>query len=159
MENNTNETIIDGRVYELSYILVPTLSEDAALEKVNAIKQSVATLGGSFISEETAYPRELAYEMTRVIKNANVRFDEGYFGWIKFEIDTTKLPAIEKSVKLDEDLIRYMILKADRNVDIFTKRNPVVKSPRMTEDGEIVAGVDTVAVDATVAEETSAPLK
>ena len=147
MEKNTDETILDSRVYELSYILVPTLSEDAALEKVNAIKQSIAALGGSFVSEETAYPRELAYEMTRVIKNTNVRFMDGYFGWIKFELDPTKLPIIDKSVKLDEDIIRYMTLKADRNVDIFTKRNPVVKSPRMTEDGEIVSAEEVVAAN------------
>lgn len=154
MEENKNETITEGRVYELSYLLVSTMSEDAATEKIDALKASVAAAGGSFISEETPYPRELAYEMTRVIKNVNVRFTEGYFGWIKFEIDPTSLAGIEKQVKLDEDIVRYLILKADRNINIFTERNPVIKSPRMTEDGEIVSGEENTEAKADSTEKT-----
>lgn len=144
MENNINETITDSRVYELSYILVPTMTEDEATTKIDELKKSVATLGGSFISEETPYMRELAYEMIRVIKNANHRFNDGYFGWIKFEISPENLAVLDKQVRLDEDIVRYMTLKADRDVNIFTKRNPVVKSPRLTEDGEIVEAVDAI---------------
>ena len=68
-----NETTIDSRVYEISFIFDNKLDEGAALEKSNAIKQSIATLGGSFISEEVPYMRELAYEMIRVVNNVNVR--------------------------------------------------------------------------------------
>jgi hypothetical protein len=69
-----NETIVDGRVYEISFIFDNKLDEEAALAKSNALKQSIATLGGSFISEEAPYMRELAYEMIRVVNNVNVRF-------------------------------------------------------------------------------------
>ena len=66
-----NETTVDSRVsdnvYELSFIFDNKLGEETALEKSNAIKQSIATLGGSFISEEAPYMRELAYEMIRVV--------------------------------------------------------------------------------------------
>lgn len=119
-----NETKVDGTVYEISYVIVPTLSEDAALEKVNALKESIATLDGSFISEETPYERELAYEMIRVIKNTNTRFNEGYFGWVKFELAPSNISKIEEALKLDEDFIRFLIVKADRDVNIFTKRAP-----------------------------------
>lgn len=124
--NNENETIVEGgnenRVYEISYILVPTITEDAAAEKINSLKQSIASQGASFISEEAPYMRDLAYEMLRVIKNVNNRFDTGFFGWIKFELDPANLAKVEKMFKLDEDVIRYMAVKADRDINIYTKK-------------------------------------
>ncbi len=122
-----NETIVDSRVYEISFIFDNKLDEGAALEKGNAIKQSIATLGGSFISEEVPYMRELAYEMTRVVNNINVRFNEGYFGWIKFELDADKVKEFEKGLKLDEQIIRYIVVKTVRENTVFTKRAPVIK--------------------------------
>jgi small subunit ribosomal protein S6 len=124
---------IDPRVYEVSYIFVDTLDDEEAVSKANALKESIATLGGSFIAEETPYLRELAYEMVRVIKNQNNRFNQGYFGWIKTEIDPSKIALVDKTLKLDEDIIRHLVLKADREVHIFTKRNPVVKAKVLEE--------------------------
>lgn len=126
MNKNENETIVEGgnenRVYEISYILVPTITEEAAAEKINSLKQSIASEGASFISEEAPYMRDLSYEMLRVIKNVNNRFDTGYFGWVKFELDPSKLTKVEKAFKLDEDVIRYLAVKADRDINIYTKR-------------------------------------
>lgn len=126
MNKIENETIVEGgienRVYEISYILVPTISEEAAAEKINSLKQSIASEGASFISEEAPYMRDLSYEMLRVIKNVNNRFDTGYFGWVKFELDPSKLAKVEKSFKLDEDVIRYIAVKADRDINIYTKK-------------------------------------
>jgi ribosomal protein S6 len=56
--SKNNETIVDEvsiddrdlRVYEVSYLLVPTMTEDKAQAKSEDIKKSIATLGGSFIS-------------------------------------------------------------------------------------------------------------
>ena len=101
-----NETIVDNRIYEISFIFDNKLDEETALAKSNAIKQSIATLGGSFISEEAPYMRELAYEMIRVVNNVNVRFNVGYFGWIKFELDGDKVKELEKGLKGDDQVIR-----------------------------------------------------
>jgi ribosomal protein S6 len=105
-----NETTVDSRVYEISFIFDNKLDESAALEKSNALKQSIATLGGSFISEEAPYMRELAYEMIRVVNNVNVRFNEGYFGWIKFNLTPAKVKDLEKALKLDEEVVRYLVV-------------------------------------------------
>ena len=141
--NKENETIVDSeesikRVYEVSYILVPTISENSATAKAEAFKKSIADLGASFISEEAPYMRDLAYEMVRVIKNANNRFDTGYFGWIKFEMDPSLLATFEKNIKLDEDVIRYLAIKADRDLDVFTRKALTAK----VREGE-EANIDT----------------
>lgn len=137
-----NESIVDSRVYEISFIFDNKLDEGAALEKGNAIKQSIATLGGSFISEEAPYMRELAYEMTRVQKNVNVRFNEGYFGWIKFELAGDKIKDLEKGLKLDEEIIRYMVVKTVRENTVYTKRAPVIKAESLVNNEDDV-NIDT----------------
>lgn len=146
--NKENETIVDSeesikRVYEVSYILVPTISEDSATAKAEAFKKSIADLDASFISEETPYMRDLAYEMVRVIKNANNRFDTGYFGWVKFEIDPKNLASFEKAIKLDEEVIRYLVVKADRDINVYTKKSMQAKSIESDE-----ANIDTANQDA-----------
>jgi small subunit ribosomal protein S6 len=143
---DNNEITVDSRVYEISFIFDNKLDEETALEKSNAIKQSIATLGGSFISEEAPYMRELAYEMTRVVNNVNVRFNEGYFGWIKFELDGAKVKELEKNLKLDEQIVRYLVVKTVRENTVYTKRAPVIKAESLVNnetDDVIEANVDT----------------
>lgn len=130
---NKNETIVDSRVYEISFIFDNKLEEQTALDKSNAIKQSIATLGGSFISEETPYLRELAYEMIRVQNNINVRFNVGYFGWIKFEMDADKVKELEKGLKLDEQTVRFLVVKTVRENTVYTKKAPVIKAETLAE--------------------------
>ncbi len=130
----SNETMVDSRIYEVSFIFDNKLSEDMALEKSNALKQSIATLGGSFISEEAPYMRELAYEMIRVVNNVNVRFNEGYFGWIKFEITPAKIKDLEKVLKFDEEVVRFLVVSTVRENTVYTKRAPVVKAETLAEN-------------------------
>lgn len=157
-----NETIVDSRVYEISFIFDNKLDESAALKKAETLKQSIATLGGSFISEEAPYMRELAYEMIRVQNNINVRFNEGYFGWIKFDLSPEKVAELEKGVKLDEEVVRYLIVRTVAENTVYTKRAPVIKAESLVdnEDGptdeEIVAAKE-VNVDTTGEPDVIAP--
>lgn len=151
---NENETTVDSRVYEISFIFDNKLDEETALAKSNAIKQSIATLGGSFISEEAPYMRELAYEMIRVVNNVNVRFNEGYFGWIKFELEPGKIQAFEKDIKLDEQVVRYLVVSTVRENTVYTKRAPVIKAETLVDnetDDEVLVNIDTT-TDAEVAD-------
>ena len=145
---NENETTVDSRVYEISFIFDNKLDEQTALEKSNALKQSIATLGGSFISEEAPYMRELAYEMIRVVNNVNVRFNEGYFGWIKFTLDGAKLKDFEKALKLDEQLVRYLVVTTVSENTVYTKRAPVIKAETLV-DNETDDGIPDVNIDTT----------
>ena len=151
---NENETTVDSRIYEISFIFDNKLDEETALAKSNAIKQSIATLGGSFISEEAPYMRELAYEMIRVVNNVNIRFNEGYFGWIKFELSADKVKDLEKGLKIDEELVRYLVVTTVRENTVFTKRAPVIKAETLVDnetDDVPEINVDTTA-DADVSE-------
>ena len=143
------ETIVDNRVYEISYLFDNKIEESDAIKKADALKQSIATLGGSFISEEAPYVRELAYEMTRVVNNVNVRFNVGYFGWIKFTLDAAKVKELEKGLKLDEEVIRHLVVTTVAENTVYTKRAPVIKAESLAgnEDDTVpsIVDIDTTA--------------
>ena len=142
-----NETTVDSRVYEISFIFDNNIDEEAALKKADVLKQSIATLGGSFISEEAPYMRELAYEMIRVQNNVNVRFNVGYFGWIKFELDPSKVQELEKGIKQDEQVVRYLVVNTVRENTVYTKRAPVIKAETLVDNEDDV--VPEVIIDTT----------
>lgn len=141
---NENETVVDSRIYEVSFVFDNKIEEAAALEKADAIKKSIATLGGSFISEETPYMRELAYEMIRVQNNINVRFNQGYFGWIKFEMPSENVKSLEKMLKEDEQVVRYIVVKTVAENTVYTKRAPVMKAETVAEIAESLGNTDLV---------------
>lgn len=142
------ESIVDSRVYEVSYFFDNKIEESAALAKVDALKQSIATLGGSFVSEEAPYMREMAYEMIRVVNNVNIRFNEGYFGWVKFELSADKVKTLEKTLKDDEEAVRYIIVKTVAENTVFTKRALVIKAetlPGLIGEGAVEVEGEVVA--------------
>ena len=167
---NENESVMDeGKVYEISYILDGRLDESRAAEKAEAFKKDIASLGGSFISEETPYVRELSYEMIRVVNNVNVRFNEGYFGWVKFELTPSKVEELDKKLKLDEEVVRFLVLKTVKGNDIFTKdiavmkSDPTIAAAFVKEEVETlaeVANIDTTTedIDAEIPEEVKKEL-
>jgi len=127
---NENETEMNDelKVYEISFIFDSHLDEAQTAKKFEVLKKDIASLGGSFISEETPYLRELSYTMIRTVNHKKVKFESGYFGWVKFEILPENILTIENKLKLDEEVIRFLVVKADRLNDVFTKDIPVIKS-------------------------------
>lgn len=129
----------EPRVYEVSYLLVPTIPEESLEEHANRLKAVVAG-SAEIISEEAPYLRELAYEMTRVINNENKKFKDGYFGWFKFETTPEAVIAIKTAFENDTTIIRSMIVKTVRENTVYTKRpakKEVVKE--IAEETEVVA--------------------
>jgi ribosomal protein S6 len=112
----------EGRIYELGYLLVPTIEEkDTALE-VGNIKGLIDNTGAVTISEEFPKLIDLAYEMSRVIENKNNYFTTGYFGWVKFEVDPAKIAEIDAVLKRNEKVIRYMLIKTVRESTMSPKK-------------------------------------
>ncbi len=152
---NENETVMidEKEVYEISFIFDNRLEEEKAKEKLETLKKYIASLNGSFISEETPYMRELSYEMIRIVNNVNVRFSEGYFGWVKFELSPSNIEEINKKLKLDEEIVRFLVIKTIKGNDVFTKDISVMKADSiitLTTKEEIVdngSNVDTTIED------------
>ena len=124
----------DVRIYELGYWFVPTILETEIEDQVTELKNKLTSKGAVFIAEEEPYLRELAYEMCKVINNKNNYFNEGYFGWIKFEIDPSEVTPLHHELELDPNIIRSLITQTVRENTVYTKRPLGLK-----RDDEIVA--------------------
>ena len=135
---NVEEEVKDARVYEFGYVLVPTIDLDALVGEVSRLKKVVEDRGGVFISEEAPRLMNLAYEMSRVVDNKKTWFTNGYFGWVKFEIDPSHAEAIEAIFRLDEKIVRYIVIKTVRENTMSTKRPARMDARKKVEDDKNV---------------------
>lgn len=123
-ENNelNGKDEIGGRVYELAFHIVPTMTEENVPAKFGDLKSLVEGAGGVALSEEIPHLIPLMYEMSRVITNKKTWFDNSYFGWIKFECDPEHVGKIDETLKRDEQILRYMVIKTVRENTIASKK-------------------------------------
>ncbi len=121
-KENEEKTETNSRVYELGYILVPTLEEANVPTVYGDLKELISSLDGVFISEEMPKMITLAYVMTKVIDNVKNKFNTGYFGWTKFTMEADKVLKLKKKLDFDKNIIRFLILKTVKENTIAAKR-------------------------------------
>ena len=113
---------VDRRVYELGYLLAPTISEENVPVSYDDLKNLIVGLGGEMISDEMPKMIPLAYTMLKVTQNVRNKFDTAYFGWVKFEMIPEKVLELKKKLNVDLNFIRFLILKTVRENTIAAKR-------------------------------------
>ncbi len=145
---------VEGKVYELGYLLVPTIKEEDMPISYGNIKDLVLSFGGIVIADEMPKMTPLAYSMTKVVSNVRSKFSTAYFGWVKFTMSGIEVLELKKKLDLDPTLIRFLLIKtvkentiaAKRFVrgDITHRRSPVV---RKSTDREAVVPIDKAEID------------
>jgi ribosomal protein S6 len=120
-ENEIKEEV-NGRVYELGFLLVPTLAEEDISAVYGNLKELVSSLGGVHVSDEMPKITTLAYSMTKVVANVRNKFNTAYFGWVKFTMDSDKVLELKKKLDLDPTIIRFLLLKTVKENTVAAKR-------------------------------------
>jgi ribosomal protein S6 len=141
MEKETTEGAVITRVYELGYLLVPTLAEEKVRDAAQKIKNTLSQFGATIISEDSPVLIDLAYTMAKTIENKKEKFDEAYFGWIKFEVLPEGLASVKNWCDNEVDLIRFIIIKTVRENTVSSKKSLAKDSakkrqPVLTEEVE-----------------------
>ena len=113
---------VKNSVYEVGYIIVPTIAEENLAGEVTAFKDMLLEQGAVFISDEHPKMMELAYEMSRSIANKKQKYAYGYFGWVKFECTTSQAKVIKDMLDKNEKLVRYLMIKTVRENTMSSKR-------------------------------------
>lgn len=119
IEENTDSVT---RVYELGYLLVPTLAEDEVPAVYSSLKDLVSSLNGTAVSDEMPKMIDLAYQMVKVTQNVRSKFDTAYFGWVKFEMNANKVLELKNKLDLDPNYLRFLVLKTVKENTIATKK-------------------------------------
>ncbi len=142
----------DARVYEVGYLLVPTIEEGAVMAEYTRIKDLVASFGGELIADDIPRLIPLAYTMLKVVQNVRSKFSTGYFGWVKFYMDAQQIIALKKKLDFDPNVIRFLILKTVKENTLATKRfvnrDGIRRKPTVKAEGEgVVVPINKEEID------------
>jgi len=126
---------LEPRIYEAGYLMSPAVREEDLASRASELRESLTKLGANIIAEGDPEFIDLAYEMMRVIDNKNVRFEQGYFGWIKFELDPAQIGVLKELLDKNTLIIRFLLIKTVRDNTVIAKKSlgKILKGKR--EDG------------------------
>lgn len=93
------------RDYEVVYIFDPQLAEDQVREKMDRFNAMITKEGGEITATDDWGRRQLAFP---VRKNT-----AGHYTVVQFRAPGTALPEFERLIKLDEGVLRYLVVLHD----------------------------------------------
>lgn len=161
-ETNEESNNIGVKIYELSYLLVPELTEGEVIHEVGAIKSLITdTFGGVEIGAEMPKGIDLAYEMEKQLGAKKSKYTKAFFGWIKFELTQDKIAEVKTALDKNHKIIRFLIIKTVRENTMAVKKVfaregvgtvATKKMPGAGKDGSVAVAVSDEELDKTIAE-------
>lgn len=89
--------------YELTYLLAGNLAENEQGPIQARLKQILDNLQAELGLSGTLGKRKLAYEVGN--------YKQGFYFWQEFNLTPGLLPTLEKELKLERNLVRFLIIK------------------------------------------------
>jgi ribosomal protein S6 len=111
---STTEDHKEKGVYELGYLILPSIPEDSLSEVVTRLKSIFTKANGTEIASENPFKLDLAYSMSKAVGSRKYVVQEAYLGWMKFELEPESIPALNEEVKKVEEVLRFLLIKAPR---------------------------------------------
>lgn len=137
------------RPYEMMIVLAPDIPEDELEPTIDTIESYVTRFGGEVIAINRDSPwgrRRLAYP----IRHAGRDVRDGFYALYYFDVEPTAITEIEREIRLNDRIIRHMIIALEEQVTIL----PPVEAEGETE-GEATAEAEAPAVAETAAPEAA----
>lgn len=101
-------------VYELGYLVLPSIAEDNLSSVVATIKSIISKAGGTEIAGEDPFMQDLAYTMNKTVGASRYVVNEAYIGWIKFDATPEAVLSIKTQVEGMGEILRSLLVKAPR---------------------------------------------
>lgn len=102
------------QVYELGYLILPSISEDALSGTTLKIREFITKAKGSEIDSEEPQKIKLAYTMEKKVGAVRYVADDAYIGWIKFEASPENVLSVQNDMKNLGEILRFIIIKTER---------------------------------------------
>lgn len=150
LENNI-ESNTDSRIYEVGYLLAPTIAEEKVSEHYVALKDLVGSLDCETIADEMPRMISLAYTIEKIVQNVRSKYDTAYFGWVKFEMSPDKVLELKKKLDLNNDIVRFLLIKTIRENTVaakrFVNRDAIRRKTPVVGENEVVAPINKEEID------------
>ena len=96
--------------YELLFVLKPTLTEEETTKNVETINGVIANNGGEIVKVDNIGMRDLAYEVQKQKR--------GYYTITYFKSPTSAIKEIERNLRINENVIRFITIKYEKKKEI-----------------------------------------
>lgn len=135
------------QIYELGYLVLPSVAEEGLLGVVNSLKGIIAKEGGQELDGESPIKQELAYTMSKTVGASRYVVNDAYLGWLKFEVEADKIEGIKSRVEKMDEILRLLLIKAPRETgftfaEALRKQEealePAVSAEEISEVKEVV---------------------
>ncbi len=97
--------VIDVPNYELVYIVNPNDTDEALPEVINKVSEVVKKSGGTVAEVIPWGKKRFSYPIKK--------FNEGNYILAKIDAQPTSVKKIDASLKMDENILRHLVIKAD----------------------------------------------
>lgn len=118
VEPSTQAPVNKTPVYEVGFHVVPTVGDDGVAAVVEKLRKTIAatTKEGEveFIAEAFPQKMQLAYIIERATQGKREKYNEAYFGWIKFATEREGIPALEAALRDMKEILRSIIINTTR---------------------------------------------
>ena len=108
------------RRYETMFVVKATLTEDECKARIEMIKEVLTKQGAEINAEDNLGTRELAYKIEK-----NPR---GYYAILYFTGKPEVLKELERVYGINEDILRFVVIKYEKKVEVAAWENMVKKA-------------------------------
>ncbi len=91
--------------YEMTVIVSAKIEDEARNNTIEKVKEYITRFGGTISNVDEAGKKRLAYEIQHE--------KEGFYYFIQFESDASCPGQVENSVRIMEDVKRYLVVRLD----------------------------------------------
>jgi ribosomal protein S6 len=134
---STQASPIETRpIYEIGFHVVPTVDEANVPAVVAKILATLKKGDAEIISEQAPARMRLAYTIERATVGKREKYDEAYFGVIKFATERENIGALEQFVRGDREILRYLLVETTREDIMAAPRRATFASDRL--EGETI---------------------
>jgi len=114
------------RKYEIMIIFPPNLGEGDINQEIDELKKQISSVNGKVYHEDNWGLRDLAF----VIKHK----DQGYYYVINIDLEEPeKINEIRRSLTLNQNVLRFLIVKVEKNYEIKTLEQYALEEAKEAE--------------------------
>lgn len=122
------------QVYEIGYLILPSLAEEKLSAVVDKIKAAFAQAGGQELDGEAPFLQPLAYTMSKTVGASRYVVNEGYLGWMKFDLEPAKALEVKAELEKVDELLRFLLIKVPRETSFtFAKAKALIAEKEAKE--------------------------
>lgn len=119
------------RNYETMFIVKPALTAEEVQAKFELVKNTITKMGGEICAVNDMGIRKLAYIIEKC--------ERGHYFVVYFQAEGTAIPELERIYKVTEDIIRTIVIKYEKQVEVKAWQAMVDKTNGVVAKKEVPA--------------------